>query len=103
MSDDLVKMIVAEATNAGKELGVSTDRLRQVTAEQMAQLALAAGEPGYMRAVCAARDNILAETALEAVRNADATDNKIIGIIQGALFFGAQALAGAPGPEPEDL
>lgn len=92
--DDFMSVLQGTLKETGRELKVSVSDLRQRAAEQMAQLALAAGEPGYDRAVIAARDNVLLLAGIESVERADAVDNRIIGVVQAGLFMGAKVLAG---------
>lgn len=84
----------ASLRETGRDLSVSMDEVRAEAANQLIKLSLAAGEPGYERAVIAARDNVALVAGLKSVSNADAVDGRIIGVIQGALFVGAKALAG---------
>jgi len=93
-TNDFMSLLEGTLKETGKELYLARDEVRQYAGEQMAQLALAVGEPGYDRAVIAARDNVLLRMGLRAVANADSSDQRIIGIVQGALFFGAKAIAG---------
>lgn len=94
MNNDFMKLLESSLKETGKELSVSLDVVRAEAARQMAQLALAAGEPGYERAVIAARDNVAMVAGLQSVANADAVDARIIGVIQGGLFLGAKAISG---------
>jgi len=93
-TNDFMDLLGSALKETGKELEASLDDVRQYASEQLAQLALAVGEPGYERAVIAARDNVLMRMGLRAVDSADASDQRIIGIVQGGLFFGAKVLAG---------
>lgn len=93
-TNDFMDLLGSTLKETGKELETSLDDVRQYASEQLAQLALAVGEPGYDRAVIAARDNVLLRMGLRSVANADAVDSRIIGVVQGALFFGAKAIAG---------
>lgn len=91
-SNELLSLLSDAAKETGRNLDVSQQKLREVAATQMAQLALAVGEPGYDRAVIAARDIIALEAGLQLHSAASAADSRLVGIIQGALFFGAKAL-----------
>lgn len=91
--DDFMGVLEDTLKETGRELRVSVADLRQRAGEQMALLALAAGEPGYERAVVAARDNVLLLAGIEAVEHADAVDSRIIGVVQAGLFMGARVLA----------
>lgn len=92
-TDQFMDLLTSAAEETGTDLTESLDSVRTVVAEQMAKLSLVVGEPGYDRAVKAARDNVALAAGLSAVEDADAADGRIIGIIQGALFFGAKTLA----------
>lgn len=92
-TDQFMDLLTSAAEETGTDLTESLDSVRTVVAEQMAKLSLVVGEPGYDRAVKAARDNVALAAGLAAVEDADAADGRIIGIIQGALFFGAKTLA----------
>ena len=85
---DMMKLIRA----AGVELKDGGLELKLVVSQELAQLALAVGEPGYERAVTAARDNVALAAGLMVVSVADSSDARLLGIIQGALFMGAKAL-----------
>ena len=92
-TDQFMDLLQGVASETGHDLSESADRIRTTVAEQMAKLSLVVGEPGYDRAVKAARDNVALAAGLAAVEDADAADGRIIGVIQGALFFGAKTLA----------
>lgn len=92
-SNDIIKVLESALKETGKDLGVSLDAVKVKIAEQLALLALAVGEPGYDRAVIAARDNVAFAMGLSAVADADAIDSRIIGVIQGGLSMGARLLA----------
>lgn len=94
MIDEFMELIEDNIRETGRELKISGADLRELAGAQMAQLALAAGEPGYGRAVIAARDNVALAIGLEAVARADSIDSKLLGVIQGGLYFGAKVLAG---------
>lgn len=92
-TDQFMDLLNGVAKETGKDLSESLGTIRTTVAEQMAKLSAVVGEPGYERAVLAARDNVALAAGLEAVEDGDAADTRIIGVIQGALFFGAQTLA----------
>lgn len=95
-SGEFVDLLVEELEAQGERLAASLDDARLIASEELAALALAVGEPGYQRAVIASRDNVILRLGLKAVAEARDTDQRMIGIIQGALFFGAQVIAGGP-------
>lgn len=93
MEQDLFDLLESAVAETGRELGDSLESIRTYAAEQMAQLALGVGQPGFQEAVQAARDNVALRAALDLTANADAADARIVGILQGALAIGARALA----------
>lgn len=90
-SEDLTDLVASALEETGRSLDEGREALQLEASTQLTQLALAVGEPGYDRAVVAARDNVALAAGLQAAAEADAADSRIIGIIQGALFFGAKA------------
>lgn len=91
---EFMASLEATLADAGRELKVDLQEVRLKASEQMAQLALSAGEPGYERLVIAARDNVVMTAGLKAVAQADRIDMRIIGVIEAGLFMGARLLAG---------
>ena len=79
------------------EIGLAESRaeLAGHAAEMAAQLAIAAGEPGYDRAVRHARGQLLAHAGLELVAAADEADRLKVEALVGALTFAAEVLAAA--------
>ncbi len=61
--------------------------------ERTAHLSTLAGQPCFQEAVRAERDNVMLEAAINTVDAADGTDQRLIGLVQGALAIGAKALA----------
>ena len=93
-SNEFMDSLKASLKETGRKIDVDLEEVRVYAASQMTQLALAVGEPGYDRAVIAARDNVAMKAGLLAVAHADAIDSRIVGVIQGSLFVGARILAG---------
>jgi hypothetical protein len=61
-------------------------------AERAAHLATIAHEPGFEQAVRAERNSVALRAGLSMSAEAESLDQRIIGIIQGALRIGAAAL-----------
>lgn len=76
----------------GRDLGESSKELRAYAAEQMAQLSLGIGQPGYADALIAARDNLALKAAVSLADNADAADQRLVGTMQTVLTIGAMAV-----------
>ncbi len=61
--------------------------------ERAAHLSTLVGQAGFEHAVRAERDNVMLKAAVVATEQADAVDQRIVGLVQGALAIGAKALA----------
>lgn len=79
--------------DTGASFGASVDELAIYASEEAARLSSAINEPGFDHLVTAARDNVVLRAALQAVDEADKTDQRLLGLVQGALRFAAAALA----------
>ena len=84
--EDLLKSTLGEL---GVNLSVTTSELATLVREQSAKLALAQGEPGFEEVLVAARDNIALKAGLALHEQARGADQRIIGLIHGALGVGA--------------
>jgi len=91
-TDEFMDLLGGVLQETGRDLEGSLDAVKAEVAKQLTQLSMAAGEPGYERAVIAARDNVALVAGLAAVEDADAVDSRILGVIQGGLSFGAKLL-----------
>lgn len=88
--EEFMNSLKATLAETGRSLNTDLDVVRASAAEQLVNLSLAAGEPGYDMAVIAARDIVAMTAGLQAVSVADATDARIIGVIQGSLSMAAK-------------
>lgn len=70
----------------GVSLRISTNELLEYTAEIGAKLALAAGEPGFEKALIAARNAVALKAGLNATLEAEAADARVVGVISGVLL-----------------
>lgn len=93
LGQDLADMLVAQAHQAGSDLRIDLESVRAYAAERMAHLATCVGQPGYFEAVEAEAHSVALEAAGRAIDQADASDARLVGIIQGALTVGAKAIA----------
>lgn len=85
---------LAQAIKAvGKDLGDDLDTLKLYAAQRAVHLSLIVGEPGYEEAVMIEAQNVALKAGILTVETADATDARVVGVIQGALRIGAVALA----------
>lgn len=76
----------------GVSLTKGAEELALYAAGRSAHLATLVDDPGFDQAVRAERDAVALEAGLSAVRQGDAADAQIVGIIQGAIAMGARAL-----------
>lgn len=77
----------------GRTLKVEAAVVAAYAAERTEHLSLIVDEPGFGEAVLAERDNVLLRAGIAATRSADVVDQRLAGLIQGALRMGAVALA----------
>lgn len=98
MEEQLKNLLESALAETGADLQKTVSEVALYAAERTAILATLIGQPGYELAVIAERDNVVLMSGLQAVDQADAVRQRIIGVIQGALFLGAQGLANVAGP-----
>lgn len=91
---DLVTVLERAARESGVDLAASGRDLALYANERAAELVAAAGEPGYDRALDAARDAVLLYAAGRAVDAADAADARLIGVVEAGLAVATRALVG---------
>lgn len=97
MQDQFKQLLDDFVDETGASFGNATDAVALYMAERTAYLATLIGQPGYGQAVIAERDNVVLNAALNVVDAADISRDRLIGLVQGALTIGAQALV--PNPE----
>jgi len=84
------------AKEMGRDLKGDLDSVRAFSAQRMAHLAGAIAEPGFQEALKAEKDAIILRAAGQAVKNADAVDQRLHSIVETALLIGSRALMGLP-------
>lgn len=77
----------------GLQLTEQIDTLAVYAAERAEHLANISGEPGFAQAVTAERDALAIRAGIAAVDVASSTEQRLLGVIAGALRIGAAALA----------
>lgn len=90
--DDIVGQFTNFATETGKSLAQSAGDLATYTAERAQHLAGIYSEPGFREAVIAERDNVALKAGIAAVDEADALDQRFLGLIDGILSTASGAL-----------
>lgn len=82
MFEDMFKEL---AKQTGKDFGEAGKIAADYAAERAAHLASMVGEDGFEDAVLAERDAVLLKLGVLATDRADRTDQRIVGVVQGAL------------------
>lgn len=94
--DDLkrnMRHLLRDALNeTGLELSTSFDEVAAYSIERAAHLATITNDHGFDKALRAERNNVCMMAGLNVADSANALDQRIIGIIQGALAIAARAL-----------
>lgn len=88
-----IRTLLEEAVNGmRKDLRGGVETLVTYTAARTAYLSTLVGKKGFEQAVIIERDNVAIRCAIEVGRNASGADQRLIGIIQAVLLFGAKRL-----------
>lgn len=87
---DLLESFLEET---GAQLSADAQEVVAYMDERAAHLSTLVGQPGFQMAVAAERDSVAIKASIEVMDNADAVDQRFVGLIQGALAIGAKALA----------
>lgn len=90
---DLEHLLETAVRETGVELTQGSKEVATYAAQRAVFLAGLVGRPGYQQAVIAERDNVALFAGISGVNAADGAQQKLIGVIQGALALGARALA----------
>src|SRR5688500_10084803 len=92
LKDSFEKMLKDALRETGASLQQRAKEVAQYMAERTAHLSTIVGEPGFEQALRAERNNIALKAGLKVADNAEAADQRLVGIIQGALSVAAGAL-----------
>ena len=92
MDREILKKLLDDTAQefAGLRSPADFSGLANYTVQQAALLATSVGQPGFDEAVVAARNAVALYAGIAAVREADALDQRILGIVQTALVIGAR-------------
>ena len=93
LEGDFVELLERTAKETGRSLKASAVEVATYAADRAAYLATISGEPGFEQAVKAERDSVTLRAGIAAVAEADAIDQRVVGIIHTGLLIGARALA----------
>lgn len=95
LRDHFTELLETSVQETGASLGKSAAVVAEYMDQRAQHLAGLVGQPGFEQfAVPAERDNVAMFAGMAAWRAAKAADQRLIGIITGALSLGAKALAG---------
>ncbi len=94
LASDVQAMLMDAASEFGKTFQADTSKVATYTVARAAVLAQAVGKVGFERAVRAERDNVALMLGIQAVKNGDDFDQRMLGIITGVLGVGARVLTG---------
>jgi len=95
LQNDFKELLEDALEETGVEVEKNLDEVSEYAAARAQHLSTIVGEPGFMQAVRAERDNVAIEAGLATVDTAEAVDARIRGVLQGALSIGAKFLAAA--------
>lgn len=77
----------------GADIEESLDTVVLFMSERALHLSTIAHEPGFTQALRAERNRVAIHAGLSVAEDADSSDHRILGLIQGALALAAGALA----------
>lgn len=93
MTKEQFKSMVQDAlVETGKEISGDLDDVSLYALQRTAHLSTLTNDPGFDLAVQAERDSIALKAGISVTNNADLADQRIIGVIHGAIRIGALAL-----------
>lgn len=92
-TQDFEDLLKDAAHETGADLGDSVHAVSLYASERAAHLATIVNQPGFDRALRAERDSVALKAGLSVAQDAAGVDQRIVGIIQGALGMLAKALA----------
>jgi len=90
---ELGRALSDAAREMGRDLTAGLAEVQEYAAQRTLYLSTIVGEPGYELALRAERDAVALRAGIVSVTYADAADQRMIGVIGGALAIGARALA----------
>lgn len=96
--DETTLSIIMEAVFAaeadGSELNITeaANALADYAASRSVHLATLVGQPGFQEALIAERNNVALRAGIAASQTANSAESRFLGVLQGALAVGAQAL-----------
>jgi hypothetical protein len=91
---DLIDMLKTAAQETGRTLASDLDAVSDYARLRAQHLAAIVGQVGYQTALQAEALNVLLKAGVGAVRAADAADQRLLGIVLGALGVSARVLSG---------
>jgi hypothetical protein len=95
LEQDFEDVLTQALKDTKLDFDFSVKEVAVYAAQRAAFLATVVGQLGYEQAVIAERDNVALYAGLKSVEMADASQQRLIGVIQGALSFGAKLAVAA--------
>lgn len=92
MTEEFKGLLTDTFESVGREFTGDLEELASYMTERAEHLAAISHEPGFNEAVLVERDNVAVKAGILASRAADLADQRIIGVIQGAIRIAAVAL-----------
>lgn len=91
--ETLKSLLLQAVKDTGRQLQTDAHDVAVYAAQRADHLATIATDPDFNQALLAERDAIALKAGVSAVSNADAADQRIVGLIHGALGVLVAALA----------
>lgn len=93
ITDSFLQLLEQAAEDTGADLKGRAAELATYASTRAQHLSTLVGDPQFPRALADERDNFVLKCGVSAVNAGDSTDNRIRGIVQGALGMAARLLA----------
>lgn len=93
MKEDFIKLLQDAATETGATLQANLEDLATFAEQRTEHLKTMTADPHFPMAVRAERDAVALRAGINASRQGSAADQRLLGLIQGALAFAAKVAA----------
>ena len=90
---EFVRLLEEAAIETGKELKADLVEIQSYVEQRIVHLSRIIDQPGYREALIGERDALALMVGVRAFDQADAADQRLIGIVTATLASGARALA----------
>lgn len=93
LKGQFLQLLRSTGVSARDDLINAAEQVAEYAADQALQLAPLVADAGFMLAVEAAAENVLMRSGLRIVAQADASDARFVGLLEGGLAIAARAAA----------